>query len=311
MNKKTSTFADKIIQQINSARLFPKNYAKTIRSYLSYFKGNIIKYPGITPIMTTEGPKAFEEAAQFLEQQKNLPKSCILTSCKELEEICKETLQDIIDIEDFGSLDKVNLNEKLAKLGFIKGFSYQGLDFDSELPEFIVANLLVDDGNKTRSNRNSIMNEKLRAIGVSRIDHNAFNFATLLITCEDFIPIINTPSEFKKEDTTSLSLGINIIRKSCFSKELRKNISDLVEAMKTVELLEEKLGSKDKEIIDICNKYKQDNKIEDEESSENVVKMTRSEQIIKIEDKDIKVVVINKVYRDGTISTEKTKEFLN
>ena len=92
---------------------------------------------------------------------------------------------------------------------------------------------------------------------------------------------------------------------------MRKSVNDLVEAMKAVDLLEEKFGSKDKEIIDICNKFKHDNKIEDEESSENVVKMTRSEQIIKIEDKDIKVVVINKVYRDGTVSTEKTKEFLN
>jgi len=309
MNKKQTSFTDKVLQQINSARLFPKNYAKTLRSYINYFKGNIIKYPGITPIITTEGPRAFEEAALFLEQQKNLPKTCMLTSNKDLDNFCKEMLLDIIDVSNLKHLEEADLNQKLEKIGFLKGSAFHALDLDSELPEFIVANLLVDDGNKTRSTRNSIMNEKLKVIGLARNDNKEFNYSTFLVASEDFITIDNT--EFKKEDSCKLARGFNITRKNCFSKEMRKSVNDLVEAMKAVDLLEEKFGSKDKEIIDICNKFKHDNKIEDEESSENVVKMTRSEQIIKIEDKDIKVVVINKVYRDGTVSTEKTKEFLN
>lgn len=308
MKKKTS-FSEKIIQQINSARLFPKNYAKTIRSYIAYFKGNIIKYPGITPIMTTEGPKAFEEAAQFLEIQENMPKTCMLNPNNDLENLCKELLQEITNVSNINQMEEVDLNALIEKKGFLKGGSFQVLDFDSELPEFIVAHLIVDDGNKNRTTRNNLFNEKLKTIGVARSEHNSYNNSTLIIAAEEFIDASNT--EFNKEEVIKIPTGYNVIRKNCLSKENRKSIIDLVEAMKALELMEEKLGSNDKEIIDICNKFKQDNKFDDEKSSENVVKMTRSEQIIKIDDKDIKVVVINKVYRDGTVSTEKTKEFLN
>ncbi len=307
--KKQTTFTDKIIQQINSARLFPKNYAKNLRNYIAYFKGNIIKYPGITPIMTTEGPKAFEEAGQFLEQQKNLPKSCMINANKDLESLSKEILQEFTDISICKMYDELDINAKIEKVGYLKGSTFNAIDFDSDIPEFIVAHILVDDGNKSRSNRNSLMNEKLKTIGVARLDHSSYNYATMIIASEEFVSLDNT--EIKNKEVTKLPLGLNILRRHFFSKELRKSLSDLVEAMKSVEMLEEKFGSKDKEKLDICSKYKQDHKIEDEESSENVVKMTRSEQLIKIEDKDIKVVVINKVFRDGTVSTEKTKEFLN
>lgn len=306
--KKQTSFSDKVIQQLNSVRLFPKNYSKTIRNYINFFKGNVLKYPGVSPIPITEGPKAFEEAALFLEQQKNLPKTAMLVYNKDLESICKDILQDISEIDDIKLLEEYNFQEKIEKYGNIKGADFRFLDFETDLPEILVTNIIVDDGNKSRSNRKNIFNEKLKFVGVCKLEHKCYNNSGFVIMAEDFINI----SEVNKEEiTTTISKGLNIIRKCCLTPEIRKNIKELIEAMKKVEIMEEVFGSKDKENLDIYNKYKQENRTEEEDSNENVVKMTRSEQIIKIEDKDIKVVVINKVYRDGTVSTEKTKEFLS
>ena len=71
--KNTEDFRLRVIDEINMVRRNPQDYAEKIRKYATYFKGKILKIPETTPIMTTEGPKAFEEASFYLDNLDSLP----------------------------------------------------------------------------------------------------------------------------------------------------------------------------------------------------------------------------------------------
>ena len=59
-------FAQKVIEEVNKIRLNPKTYSNKIRGYLSCFQGNVLRIPKQPGLMTTEGPTAYREAADFL-----------------------------------------------------------------------------------------------------------------------------------------------------------------------------------------------------------------------------------------------------
>jgi hypothetical protein len=59
-------FAQKVIEEVNKIRLNPKTYSTKIRSYLSYFQGNVLRMPKQPGLMTKEGPAAYREAADYL-----------------------------------------------------------------------------------------------------------------------------------------------------------------------------------------------------------------------------------------------------
>ena len=152
-------FKAKVLHQINFARVNPKKFAKIIRSYIPYFKGKLLKYPDITPIMTTEGSKAFEDAAIFLDKIDPLPN---LTLDANMNSIAYDTLNDILQLQDFDQMDSLNVDDYIDKYGVVVGRFAQALDFGSPIPEMVAINLIVDDGDVDRANRHNMFNNNVK-----------------------------------------------------------------------------------------------------------------------------------------------------
>ena len=195
--KNTEDFRLRVIDEINMVRRNPQDYAEKIRKYATYFKGKILKIPETTPIMTTEGPKAFEEAAFYLDNLDSLPQ---LKYCPGLTHSAHDALLDIQKLEDVNEMDELNIDTYLEKHGEIVGHFAQAVDFGSSTPELVVINLLVDDGDENRSNRMNIIDNKYKLIGVSTGSHPVYHNCTVLMYARHFFSKNETPGDLSDDN---------------------------------------------------------------------------------------------------------------
>lgn len=178
------TNKQEIIDEINKVRTDPASYAIKIKKYISYFKGNnILRIPNKIPIKTNEGPVAFEEAVKFL--MKVNPVSA-LTKSIGLNIASRESLTEIQKTEDPSSLDNQNIDSILDRVGEIEGQFAQSVDFGSSSAELVVVNLIVDDGDSTRGNRNNLINSHFRYIGAASDDHSTYHNCTVIMFARTF-----------------------------------------------------------------------------------------------------------------------------
>ena len=177
-------FALKVIEEINKIRLNPKTYSNKIKGYLSCFEGNILKIPKQPKIMTKEGPAAYEEAINFL---LSLPKLQPLIEDPGLTSAAKEMASELGHCKEFEQMDKIDRNGILCKYGGYEGQFGETTDFGSLSPEMVVVNLLVDDGNKNRKNREMLFKEVYQKIGCGCVPHEQYKSATVIMYATNFI----------------------------------------------------------------------------------------------------------------------------
>ncbi len=173
-----SSFKELFINEINLCRTDPKTYSNNLLMMKKYFKGNVFSYPGHTPILTTEGFHAFEEAAETLKNTKPL---CELTEISELSLISSEVLKQ----QDYCG-NNVNIDNIISLYGNVVGPFSEIIDYGSTFPELIVYNLLADDGDLSRSNRESLLDSKFRLIGISTNKHRLYTTITTISLARHF-----------------------------------------------------------------------------------------------------------------------------
>lgn len=198
--KNTEEFRLRVIDEINFVRRNPQSYAEKIRKFSTYFRGKILKIPETTPIMTSEGVKAFEEAAFHLDNLDSMPN---LKYCPGLAHSAHEALHDIQKFEDINELDILNIDSYLSKHGKVVGHFAQAVDFGSSSPELVVINLLVDDGDSSRGNRINILDPKFKLIGVSTGNHLVYQNCTVLMYASHFYNNNETPGDLSDENYES------------------------------------------------------------------------------------------------------------
>ena len=177
-------FAQKVIEEVNKIRLNPKTYSNKIRGYLSYFQGNVLRIPKQPGLMTNEGPSAYREAADYL---LSLPKLQPLKSESGLTSAAQEMATELGNCQEFEQMDSIDREGILNKYGQYEGNFGESTDFGSLSPEMVVINLLVDDGNKSRSNRKMLFKENYRKIGCGCVPHNKFKSVTVIMYATNFI----------------------------------------------------------------------------------------------------------------------------
>ncbi len=139
-----------IIDYINSLRANPSKFAEKLEEYIKYFKGNVIKMPGINvQISTIEGDEAYKEAVKFLKNQEPVEK---LEGSRALCQIAQEILDKIVDSET-GQLEETEAEEIIDKHGTFEGRVTRAMDFAGFTSEQIVINFLVCDGDPERTQR--------------------------------------------------------------------------------------------------------------------------------------------------------------
>ena len=177
-------FAQKVIEEVNKIRLNPKTYSNKIRGYLSCFQGNVLRIPKQPGLMTNEGPAAYREAADYL---LSLPKLQPLKSESGLTSAAQEMATELGNCQEFEQMDSIDREGILNKYGQYEGNFGESTDFGSLSPEMVVINLLVDDGNKSRSNRKMLFKENYRKIGCGCVPHNKFKSVTVIMYATNFI----------------------------------------------------------------------------------------------------------------------------
>ena len=170
--------AQKIVEEINKIRLNPKTYSNKIRGYLSCFQGNVLRIPKQPGLMTREGPAAYKEAADYL---LSLPKLQPLTIDIVLTATAQEMAIELSYYGEFEQMDNINRQSFLEKYEYYEGQFGESTDFGSMSPEMVVINLLVDDDNKSRSNRKILFKETYIKIGCDCAHHNTYKSVSVII----------------------------------------------------------------------------------------------------------------------------------
>ena len=145
---------EEILAEINRVRTSPQAYADWLEDKKQYFEGTLLKLPGEKPIRTNKGKAALEEAIAWLNDLEPLPK---LSSSAELVEIAREQIKNINSAQN-----SINLQEHTISYG-------------KYTPEGIVMQLIVDDGNPNRLNRQRILNTNIQLTGIACEAHEQYN----------------------------------------------------------------------------------------------------------------------------------------
>ena len=215
-------FAQKVVEEVNKIRLNPKTYSNKIRGYLSCFQGNVLRIPKQPGLMTQEGPTAYREAADFL---LSLPKLQPLSIDNGLTSVAQEMATELSHYEEFEQMNEIDRDSIIEKYGHDEGQFGESTDFGSMTPEMVVINLLVDDGDKNRSNRKMLFKETYRKIGCGCAPHSTYKSVTVIMFATNFIAGAQKPKLIKTGKTT-LSYGQG-------TQQQGGNISENIKDIKT------------------------------------------------------------------------------
>lgn len=276
--KNSDEFRLKILEEINLLRKEPQNYADKIRKYLPLFKGKILKIPESIPILYSEGPKAFEEAAFFLDNCNSVNN---LKYCPGLTHAAHDALLDIQKKEEVDSLCELDVENFIKKHGQVIGYFGQAVDFGSYFPELVVVNLVVDDGDQLRSNRANIMNPNFKLVGISTGPHAVYHKCTVLFYSRHFYQIDEDPGELSEDNYESPS------------DKNKANESHKTRFVRYSSLLDSKEKSNNDEDFDL---------------PQGVVKLEKQEKIVTEGGVKKKIIKLIKHLDNGDTETEIFKE---
>ena len=201
-----SDFNEDLISEINLLRTNPKKYAKTLSKYMNYFKGKLLCLPDSNAgIQTEEGVEAFKEAIDFLNKQNRIE------ALKPSKGLCR-IAEDFISIyqkSDTGDLANKDMEDIINKYGSFSGSFSRAMDFGGETPEMAIINLVVSDGDPSRSQRESLLSNEIKKIGVANGEHEAYRHCSAIITCTEFENTYDSDDNGLLDDNKNMSNKIN------------------------------------------------------------------------------------------------------
>ena len=271
-------FSYEVIQELNTLRTNPKQYANYLQDEMQYFSGNVLKFPGENSnLRTQEGPAAYEEAINFLLNVKPVPPIDMHTS---LFKIANEYLKDARNVS-YDNLESLDIDKYIQKYGSFSGKFSRMMDFGGNTPRRVINNLVTCDGDQTRGYRLSLFSK---------------DFKFILINCTKFtshdpnndIPILVKGSTSKTTTTTTTTT------KSTTVQDEPQLIG------KTTKL---KSGARTQ-----FQNQNDDEGFEDDLMEEGVKSVKKTEKIETINGKQFKIIKKIKYMQDGSTETETIKE---
>jgi hypothetical protein len=178
------SFEEDLVKEINVLRTNPKGYIQKMKKYISYFDGNLLKLPGSeASIETQEGVAAYNDAINFLSKQKPVEP---LQPSKGLARIAKDFVSEIqkINPDEIGNID---LDKIIEKYGKFTGDLARAMDLGGETPEQVLVNLMASDGDPSREQRDSLLNNNLKKVGIGFGKHEDFKYVTVIVSCTKFV----------------------------------------------------------------------------------------------------------------------------
>lgn len=177
------SFLRQLVEEINLARTNPAAYASKVQEYIPHFQDKILKMPDQrVAIKTQEGAAAYEECVNFLRSAE--PTEAHVPS-RGLTRIANDFLSGVqsVDPSQIGTID---MNAIIDKYGSFQGNFSRAMEFGGSTPEQVVINLLVSDGDKSRSQRDALLNPILKRVGVAQGKHDIYRTVTIIVSCTVF-----------------------------------------------------------------------------------------------------------------------------
>lgn len=298
--KSKDDFTAKVLDELNLVRKDPQMYASKVRKYAKYFKGEVLRIPEQTPLMTQEGAKAYLECSDALDEVDPLP---VLKVHASLTKIAEDIAAEIQKFSQVDQMDSLNLENHISKYGQIVGHFSQAVDFGSSFPELVLLNLLVDDGDSSRGNRKNILNPKFKIVGIASVSHKQFQNCTVICYARHFFNHGEKIGDLSDDNYEKKEVK-NDVKEEKINVARRKTIEKKVD--------NEKL----KEIQEINDKLKQNKSSgaqandddDDMDVPEGVTKIERQEKIVTEGNVKKKIIKIKKYKEDGTVEVEVKKQ---
>jgi uncharacterized protein YkwD len=202
-----------IVLEHNLARTDPAAYSKYLEERLPYYEGKLLNQPGRIALQTLEGPRAVEEAIDFLRAAEPVGTMCPSSG------MSRAARDHVIDLGPDGETshtggdgskpsDRVNRYGRW-RVSFAENMAFgQYRESDART---VVMQLLIDDGVPNREHRTNIFNAVFTVIGVSCGPHVTYeamcviDYAARYDEASDIVPApdFHLCSSFIEEVETS------------------------------------------------------------------------------------------------------------
>ena len=162
-----AVFNEKIITEINLARIKPSEYAAKLERISTQVKDNKILVDDQEMILK-EGTEIFDEAIQYLLNISPLEPFILEEGLsKSAEELLSVLIiQEGINMKDIQQ-NMYDLEKRLDHFGVYFGEFCEVLDYGCLDPEWVVINFILGDGDESRKDRKNIFNPLLKYIGIT------------------------------------------------------------------------------------------------------------------------------------------------
>ena len=312
------SFLRQLVDEINAVRTNPAAYASKVEGYIPYFQDKILKLPDQrVAIKTQEGAAAYEECVNFL---KSAEPTAAHVPSRGLTRIANDFLSGVqsVDPSQIGTID---MNSIIDKYGAFQGNFSRAMEFGGNTPEQVVINLLVSDGDKTRSQRDALLNPILKRIGVSQGKHDIYRIVTIIVSCTVFQNNVDSDDTENYDGTELPPAGPKVVpqpepvqqpipaqtmappRQEYYSPPQPEPIQAQPEPEPVPVQSQPGLVMLNDKIVE--QQQAQENPIEG--GDDNIVNVDRSERIVNDGGKKKKKITLTKHYKDG--HTEKEVKF--
>jgi hypothetical protein len=175
---------EEIFNELNELRTDPEGYSDKVAKYKDYFEDDIIlRIPGVLHgIRTEEGPAPYIEAAEFL---KKATPVCETTPSKGLFSIASDLLK-MIQKEDPNNIGKIDMDSIIKKYGSFSGDFHRSIQFGGTSGEHTIMDLVACDGDKSKSQREALLNNNLKKVGIASGRHDKCRFVNIILACTQF-----------------------------------------------------------------------------------------------------------------------------
>ena len=164
-SSQTIATPEAILAEINRARQSPADYAAWLETLRGHYTGTALHFPGEKSIRTAEGTAALDGAITALSQRPSLPP---LTLAPGLVQATQGHLNELLTNNRFtlSGLDGSSPLDRAQRYGSVEnGRLNELLNEGFSSAEAIVAFLIIDDGDRSRSTQDALLSADVTALG--------------------------------------------------------------------------------------------------------------------------------------------------
>jgi uncharacterized protein YkwD len=183
----SAALAAQVLAEINRVRTDPQHYAERLRTYRTYYHGDVMRAPGDeVGVRTHEGVAALDEAIADVARRKPLkplaPNARLRASAARLAEEEGPT-----GVVGHVGPDGLTPGQRMREAGVWAGITEENISFGQATAAAVVRQLIIDDGVPGRGHRSSLFERGVTAAGVSCGPHSRYGWMCVIDLAGAFV----------------------------------------------------------------------------------------------------------------------------